>query len=231
MSNDFKVIMENWKKTIDEQKDPQIVIDSLLREFVQEIKVLQEEKVELNEVFKKIGEFVKDSYNKVKNLKDELIVKILKGAINTALKMLEKLEDQNPPEAFKKLIPKIKYILQSLKSSRNMALAVTTVNILLGLMTGNALQGLAEVVGILDKASSLGSAIDAILKMSDVAELGVMITGAGAMAGNVKADFAKRQKAQADFEEMSANMNENKHRTSNDMKVIMESFSSYAKQK
>ena len=224
MSNDFKLIMENWQRLLNEEKEAQQIFDSLLNEFVNEIKTLQEEKVELNEVFAKIGDFVKKSYGKVKNFKDGVIEKVLTGAINATLKMLDKLEDANPPDIFKKLIPKIKYILQSLKSSKNMALAVTVVNILLGLMTGNALQELAEVVGILDKATSIGAAVDMILKMGDTVEVGAYIGAMGAISGNVVADFAKMQQADKDYKEMTGNVKENKLIKNNDMKLIMEGF-------
>jgi len=55
MSNDMKLIMENWRaNTLHEQ---------LVEEFVKEIKTLTEAKAELNEILAKVGEFAKKAFN------------------------------------------------------------------------------------------------------------------------------------------------------------------------
>ena len=48
MSNDMKLILESWRKTLSEEK-ASTIYDNLIKEFVEEIASLKESKAELNE--------------------------------------------------------------------------------------------------------------------------------------------------------------------------------------
>ena len=114
MSYDMKLIMENWRKTISEEKHAKQIYENLVYEFVNEIKTLNENKAELNEVLSSIKNFAQKALNTYKTIKSGAIETVLTTAINSALKMLDLLEDKAPT-----IIGKLKSVLNTLKKSEN----------------------------------------------------------------------------------------------------------------
>ena len=174
MSYDMKLIMENWRKTINEEKQAKEIYENLINEFVNEIKTLNENKAELNEVLSSIKNFAQKALNTYKTIKSGAIESVLTTAINSALKMLDLLEDKAPT-----IVGKLKAVLSTLKKSENMTMAVSIVSIIIGLMTGEAFDALGEVLDVIKAAPNILMAYEKITAIQDTADIGQVINKSG----------------------------------------------------
>ena len=174
MSYDMKLIMENWRKTINEEKQAKEIYENLVNEFVNEIKTLNENKAELNEVLSSIKNFAQKALNTYKTIKSGAIEGVLTAAINSALKMLDLLEDKAPT-----IVGKLKAVLSTLKKSENMTMAVSIVSIIVGLMTGEAFDALGEVLDVINAAPNILIAYEKITAIQDTADIGQVINKSG----------------------------------------------------
>lgn len=173
MSNDMKLIMENWRaNTLHEQ---------LVEEFVKEIKTLTEAKAELNEILAKVGDFAKKAFNTYSDLKKGTIKKVLETAINGALKLIPAIKQVNSGIA-----SKIERALNALKQDENMTVAISIVSIIVGLMTGEAFSAVEEVLGAIDAAPNLIKAYEAIANITDTADI-AKVAGKSGQLVNVAA--------------------------------------------
>ena len=100
MSKDMKLILENWRKTLNEEK-ANTIYDNLIREFVEELTSLKESKAELSEVMTSIKNFASKALGTYKSLKTGAIETVLKTAINSAIKLLSVVESKIPTIAGK----------------------------------------------------------------------------------------------------------------------------------
>ena len=57
MSKDMKLIMESWRRNVITESKAIQIHEQLIQEFVEELRVLSENKAELNEILSKVGEF------------------------------------------------------------------------------------------------------------------------------------------------------------------------------
>ena len=173
MSNDMKLILESWRKTLNEEK-ANTIYDNLIKEFVEEITSLKESKAELNEIMSSIKNFAQKALNTYKTIKSGAIEGVLTAAINSALKMLSLLEDKAPT-----IVGKLKSVLNTLKKSENMTMAVSIVSIIVGLMTGEAFDALGEVLDVIKAAPNILLAYEKITAFQDTADIGQVINKSG----------------------------------------------------
>ena len=176
MKPNMKMIMENWRKNLNEQK-AHIVYESLIEDFVNEIKSLKEEKAEINEILSSIKNFASKAYNTYKDIKSGAIKAVLLTAINSALKLLDIVEDKMP-----KIVGKLKSILAKLKKAENMTIAVSIVSIIVGLMTGEAFDVLGKILDVVGSAPNLIIAYEKIKAISDSVSVGQVIGKAGQLS-------------------------------------------------
>ena len=176
MSNDMKLILESWRKTLNEEKANEIY-DNLIKEFVEEITSLKESKAELNEILSSIKDFAAKAYNPYKTIKTGTIEAVLNAAINSALALLSSVESKAPT-----IIGKLKSVLNNLKKSENMTIAVSIVSIIVGLMTGEAFDALGEVLDVVGAAPNLIVAYEKIQALSGTADIGQVIGKSGKLA-------------------------------------------------
>ena len=92
-------------------------------------------------------------------------------AIDSALKVLDIIDDSLKERA-PALISKIKNILEKLKEESNMAVAVSIVSIIIGLMTGEAFDVLSTVLDVLGASSDILAAYETIANLTDSADIG-----------------------------------------------------------
>ena len=177
MSYDMKLIMENWRKTINEEKHAKEIYENLINEFVNEIRILNENKAELNEVLSSIRNFAQKALNTYKTIKSGAIESVLTTAINAALKMLDLVEDKAPT-----IVSKLKSVLNTLKKSENMTMAVSIVSVIVGLMTGEAFDVLGEVLDVISAAPNILIAYEKITAIQDTADIGQVINKSGKLA-------------------------------------------------
>ena len=178
MSEQMKVIMENWRHSILLEQQLIELHEQLVNEFVLELKQIQESTDDLNEVFAKVADFAKNAYNTYKDIKNNAIQAVLTKAIDSALKVLDLIEDSLRERA-PALISKIKNILEKLKEESNMAIAVSIVSIIIGLMTGEAFDVLSTVLDVLGASSDILTAYETIANLTDSADIGRVANKAG----------------------------------------------------
>jgi len=128
----MKLIMESWRNNVITEAKAIQIHEELIQEFVNELKVLAENKAELNEILSKVGEFAKKAYNTYSNLKKGAIKRVLETAINGALKVVQLIKGSAPNVA-----SKVERVLNDLKKAENMTVAVSLVSIIVGLATGD----------------------------------------------------------------------------------------------
>ena len=178
MSNQMKVIMENWRHSVLLEQQLVELHEQLVDEFVLELKQIQESTDDLNEVFAKVADFAKSAYNTYKDIKSSTIQAVLTKAIDSALKALDLIENslnERAPE----LISKIRNILEKLKEESNMAIAVSIVSIIVGLMTGEAFGALDTVLNIVGASDDILTAYETISDLTDTADSGRAISKSG----------------------------------------------------
>ena len=200
----MKLILESWRKTLNEEKAT-IVYDNLIKEFVEEIKSLEESKAELNEILSSVKNFATKAYNTYKKIKTGTIETVLKTAIDSAIKLLDSFESKIPNVA-----AKLKSVLNKLKQADNMTIATSLVSIIVGLLTGGAIDALVEVLDLINASPNLIMAFEAISKITAAAEIGQLISDTGKlMSAKPKNESLKEIKM------------------SKDMKLIMENFNAW----
>ncbi len=141
MSKDMKLIMESWRKNVITEAKALELHEQLVQEFIDELKVLSENKADLNEVLGKVGAFARKYYDKYSEIKKGGIKRVLTAAINGALKIIPLVKDKAP-----KVASKVERILNELKKDENMTVAVSIVSILIGLLTGEFFDAIEEVI-------------------------------------------------------------------------------------
>lgn len=184
MSKEMKLIMENWRGSILQEQHAIELHEQLVNEFVLDLKQIQESSNDLNEVLSKVSEFAKKAYNTYKDIKNNTIQAVLTKAIDSAMKVLNLIED-NMKEKAPALISKIKSVLEKLKEESNMAIAVSVVSILIGLMTGEAFDVLGTVLDILDASDNIMAAYETISKITDSADVKRIVNKAGQLVSTV----------------------------------------------
>ena len=184
MSKEMKLIMENWRGSILQEQHAIELHEQLVNEFVLDLKQIQESSNDLNEVLSKVSEFAKKAYNTYKDIKNNTIQAVLTKAIDSAMKVLNLIED-NMKEKAPALISKIKSVLEKLKEESNMAIAVSIVSVLIGLMTGEAFDVLGTVLDILDASDNIMAAYETISKITDSADVKRIVNKAGQLVSTV----------------------------------------------
>ena len=184
MSKEMKLIMENWRGSILQEQHAIELHEQLVNEFVLDLKQIQESSNDLNEVLSKVSEFAKKAYNTYKDIKNNTKQAVLTKAIDSAMKVLNLIED-NMKEKAPALISKIKSVLEKLKEESNMAIAVSIVSVLIGLMTGEAFDVLGTVLDILDASDNIMAAYETISKITDSADVKRIVNKAGQLVSTV----------------------------------------------
>tara|TARA_E500000305_G_scaffold79171_1_gene64942 strand:+ start:17 stop:565 length:549 start_codon:yes stop_codon:yes gene_type:complete len=179
MKPNMKVLMENWRKILNEQK-AHVIYENLIEDFVNEIKSLKEEKAEINEVLSSIKNFASKAYNTYKDIKSGAIKTVLLTAIDSALKLLDIVGDKMP-----KIVGKLKSILNQLKKAENMTIAVSIISIIVGLMTGEAFDELGKILDVVGSAPNLIIAFEKIQAISDSVSVGQVIGKTGQLAKKI----------------------------------------------
>ena len=165
--------MEAWRKKLNEEK-VHMIYENLIEEFVNEINSLKEEKAEINEILSSVKGFANKAYNTYKTIKSGAIKAVLDKAIDSALKLLDAFESKIP-----KIAGKLKTVLNKLKKSENMTIAVSIVSIIVGLMTGEAIDALGDVLNIIGSSSNTVMAFEAIQKLGDSIKIGQVVSKTG----------------------------------------------------
>jgi len=178
MSKQMKVIMENWRSNLLLEQEALSIHERLIEEFINEIKIIRESSDDLNEVLSKVADFAKKAYNTYSDIKKNAIEAVLTKAIDSAIKVLDFLEEklnQDKPG----LINKIKSFLEKLKQESNMAIAVSIVSILIGLLSGEAFDAVESVLDILGASEDILNAYQMISQISDSVDVKNVVNKAG----------------------------------------------------
>jgi cysteinyl-tRNA synthetase len=170
MSKQMKVIMENWRSNLLLEQEALSIHEELLEQFTNEIKIIRESSNDLNEVLSKVADFAKRAYNTYSDIKKNAIESVLTKAIDSAIKVLDFLEEKLNQER-PGLINNIKSFLEKLKQESNMAIAVSIVSILIGLLTGEAFDAVESVLNILGASEDILNAYEAISQISDTVDV------------------------------------------------------------
>lgn len=180
MSKDMKLIMESWRNNVITEAKAIQIHEELIQEFVNELKVLTENKAELNEILAKVGEFAKKAYNTYSDLKKGAIKKVLETAINGALKVVDLIRGAAPNVA-----SKVERVLNELKKAENMTVAVSLVSIIVGLATGDVDVGdfdfgpLEKVINAIQSAPNLIKALETVQTINDTTEVAKAVDKSG----------------------------------------------------
>jgi len=174
MSKDMRFIMESWRRNVLEENEGDKLYEQLVNEFVNDLNVLSENKASLNEILSKVGDFAKKAFNSYKALKKGTIQKVLETAISGALKIVPLFKDKFPDIA-----AKVERVLNELKKDENMTIAVSMVSILVGLMTGEAVDALEEVMNVIGAAPNLIQAYELIGNITDTADVAKVVDKSG----------------------------------------------------
>jgi hypothetical protein len=166
MSKDMKLIMESWRKNVITEAKALELHEQLIQEFIEELKVLSENKADLNEVLGKVGAFARKYYDKYSEIKKGGIKRVLTAAINGALKIIPLVKDKAPNVA-----SKVERILNELKKDENMTVAVSIVSILIGLLTGEFFDAIEEVLSAIDAAPNIIQAYKTIQNIRDAVDI------------------------------------------------------------
>ena len=174
----MKVIMENWRSNLLLEQEVLSIHKELLEQFTNEIKIIRESSSDLNEVLSKVADFAKRAYNTYRDIKKNAIEAVLTKSIDSAIKVLDFLEEklnQDKPG----LINKIKSFLEKLKQESNMAIAVSIVSILIGLLSGEAFDAVESVLDILGASEDILNAYQMISQISDSVDVKNVVNKAG----------------------------------------------------
>lgn len=182
MSKEMKLIMESWRTNIISETKAIEIHEQLITEFVNDIKTLAENKAQLNEILSKVSEFAKKAYQTYSDLKKGTIEKVLTKAIDGALKVVPLIKDKAPNVG-----SKIERILNELKKSENMTIAVSIVSIIIGLMTGEAFDALLEVLDAISAAPNLIKAYETIQQITDTADIAKAVDKTGQLVNVAQA--------------------------------------------
>jgi len=166
MSKDMKLIMESWRKNVITEAKALELHEQLVQEFIDELKVLSENKAELNEILGKVGAFAKKYYDKYSEIKKGGIKRVLTAAINGALKIIPLVKDKAP-----NIASKVERILNELKKDENMTVAVSIVSILIGLLAGEFFDAIEEVLKAIEAAPNIIKAYQAIQNIKDAVDI------------------------------------------------------------
>ena len=176
----MKLIMESWRSNIINEAKAIQIHEQLIEEFVNDLKTLQEGKAELNEILAKVGEFAKKAYNTYTDLKKGAIKRVLETAINGALKVVPLIRKQAPDIA-----SKVERVLNELKKSENMTVAVSLVSIIIGLATGDLDVGdfdfapLEKVLNAIQSSPNLIKALETVQTISDTTDVAKAVDKTG----------------------------------------------------
>ena len=162
----MKLIMESWRKNVITEAKALELHEQLIQEFIEELKVLSENKADLNEVLGKVGAFARKYYDKYSEIKKGGIKRVLTAAINGALKIIPLVKDKAPNVA-----SKVERILNELKKDENMTVAVSIVSILIGLLTGEFFDAIEEVLSAIDAAPNIIQAYKTIQNIRDAVDI------------------------------------------------------------
>ena len=174
----MKTIMENWRSNLLLEQEALSIHEKLIEEFTNEIKIIRESSNDLNEVLSKVADFAKRAYNTYSDIKKNAIEAVLTKAIDSAIKVLDFLEEKLNQEK-PGLINKIKSFLEKLKQESNMAIAVSIVSILIGLLSGEAFDAVESVLDILGASEDILNAYEMISKISDSVDVKNVVDKAG----------------------------------------------------
>ena len=185
MSKEMKSIMESWRRSINGEENK--IYESLLEEFTTELKTLTEGKAELNEVLGSIGAHAKKAYKTFKGWKDSKIKSVLTKAIDSGISLIDKKVGKASPE----LANKLKTAFYLLKKSDNMAIAVSIVSILVGLITGNLLEYITPILEILENAPDIADALKWMIKQKEKIDIGRASFKSTKLGSKISSDVAK----------------------------------------
>ena len=187
--SEMKLLMEGWRSfLLEEELDSSLELhEKLIREFVEDLKTLEENKAHLNEILSKVGDFAKKAYTAYSDLKRGAIEKVLGTSIDSALKALEFVEGKMQ-QGNSSLIGKVKKVLNMLKKDENMTLAVSVVSIIIGLMTGEAFDVLEEVLSLVEAAPNLIQAYETISSLADSADMAAAVDKTGQLTTNLSGE-------------------------------------------
>lgn len=174
----MKTIMENWRSNLLLEQEALSIHEKLIEEFTNEIKIIRESSNDLNEVLSKVADFAKRAYNTYSDIKKNAIEYVLTKSIDSAIKVLDFLEEKLNQEK-PGLINKIKSFLEKLKQESNMAIAVSIVSILIGLLSGYAFDAVENVLNILGASEDILNAYQIISKINDSVDIKSVVDKAG----------------------------------------------------
>ena len=180
MSKDMKFIMENWNNSYLAEQYAVDFYNEILENIINNVKLLNEEKIELKEFMAKVATFAKSTLDAVKELKDSAIEKVLDTALSSLDQLLKKLEEklkQKAPE----LIGKIRSVITKLRDPENMKVAVSIVSIIAGLLAGDAFSVLDQVLQVIEAGDNILAAYETISNIQDTADMAAAVTKTGAL--------------------------------------------------
>jgi len=176
----MKKIMESWNNSnVFEDKAIQ-VYNECVRKIIEEVRLLNEQQIELKEFMTKVASFAQNTLAAVKQLKDSAITKVLETALSSLDGLLKKLEDKLKEKA-PQLISKIRNVIQKLREPENMKIAVSIVSIIAGLLAGDAFSILDQVLQIVEASDNIVTAYETISAIQDNADIAAAVTKAGAL--------------------------------------------------
>ena len=180
MTTNMKLIMESWNNSSVVQEHAIEVYNECVQKIIEEVKLLNEQKVELKEFMTKVASFATSTLAAVKELKDSAIEKVLATALSGLDSLLKKLEEKLKEKA-PNLIAKIRNVIQKLKEPENMKIAVSIVSIIAGLLAGDAFSVLDQVLEIVEAGDNIVAAYEAISNIQDNADIAAAVTKAGTL--------------------------------------------------
>lgn len=180
MSNEMKLIMENWNNSRLAEQYAVDFYNEILENIINNVKLLSEEKIELKEFMEKVATFAKNTLSAVKELKDSAIEKVLDTALSSLEALLKKLEEKLKQKA-PDLIGKIRNAITKLREPENMKVAVSIVSIIAGLLAGDAFSVLDQVMQVIEAGDNIVAAYETIASIQDTADMAAAVTKTGAL--------------------------------------------------
>ena len=180
MSKDMKLILENWENSSTMEQYAVEIYNECVQKIIEEVKLLNEEKIELKEFMTKVASFAKSTLTAVKDLKDSAIEKVLQTALSGLDSLLKQLEEKLKQKA-PNLIGKIRNVIQKLKEPENIKIAISIVSIIAGLLVGDAFSVLDQVLQIVEAGDNILAAYETISNIQDNADIAAAVTKTGSL--------------------------------------------------